>query len=212
VNDSSSLQPRLLLVDDDRLVLATIADGLRQNDFEITAVSSPGEALSLAVDQDFDLAILDIRMPEVDGIELAKRLRALNNMPIMFLSAYGDEEYARQSALAGAISFLVKPVGVAQLLPSIHAALARGAELDALRTSEHRLNEALAGENVIRMAVGVLMERRNLDRQAAFDVLRGFARSHRRKVREVADEMLNAMELLNLEGRPPKAETSKHTI
>jgi len=190
-------KPRLLLVDDDRLVLATLSEGLRDAGYEVTAAASAEQAIARMQDGGVDLAILDVRMPGMDGIALSSLLREHSTVPFLFLSAHGDLDIVRQAAGNGALGYLLKPIDIPQLVPSIEAALARGAEISRLKDSELRLNTALSTEQKTRMAVGVLMERRRLDRRAAFEALRRMARSQRRKITLVADDIVRAVETLN---------------
>lgn len=190
----------VLLVDDDRLVLATLGEGLKDAGYGVTVASSAMDAMRTARKGGIDIAILDVRMPEVDGIELAKQLRESTSIPFLFLSAYGDVEIVRRAADYGALGYLVKPVDIPQIVPSLEAALIRAREIGTLRQAEQRLATALAIEQKTRMAVGLLMERRRLDREAAFEALRGLARSQRRKIADVAEELLAAVDVLNAEG------------
>jgi response regulator NasT len=195
-------KPRLLLVDDDRLILATLSDGLLSAGYEVVTAASAAEALAHVSKDQFDLAVLDIRMPGMDGIELGRRLREHTSVPFVYLSAYGDTELVRDATEHGALGYLLKPLDIPQIVPTIEAALARAREIAGLKDSEGRLSTALTVEQKTRMAVGVLMERLKLERQAAFELLRQRARSERRKVIEVADEILAAVEMLNFQ--PPR--------
>lgn len=188
---------RLLVADDDRLVLATLSEGLRQAGYEVVTAASGAEALEAAAGGPFDLAILDLRMPGMDGLELARRLHDYTRIPFFFLSAYGDMNLVRQAVQHGALGYLIKPLDVPQIVPSIEAALMRAREIRQLRDTETQLSTALGVEQRTRMAVGLLMERERLDRKAAFDLLRSLARSQRRKLAEVAEELLVAVEKLN---------------
>jgi len=203
-------KPRLLLVDDDRLVLATLTEGLRDAGYEVTAAASAEQAIARMQDGGVDLAILDVRMPGMDGLALSSLMREHSTVPFIFLSAHGDLDIVRQAAGNGALGFLLKPIDIPQLVPSIEAALARGAEISRLKDSELRLNTALSTEQKTRMAVGVLMERRRLDRRAAFETLRRMARSQRRKITLVADDIVRAVETLN--GTPQTSHDESATV
>ena len=189
-------QRHILVVDDDRLVLAALTEGLRAAGYRVTSAASGEVALGVAARDAPDVALLDVRMPGMSGIELGRSLRE-QGIPFLFLSAYGDQEIVRVAAEEGALGYLVKPLDIQQIVPSIEAALARGSDIKKLRESEAQLNTALTGSRDISMAVGLLMMRDRLDREQAFDLLRSHARSQRRAVSEVAKELLDSAENLN---------------
>lgn len=109
--------------------------------------------------------MLDIRMPGLDGLELAKALREQTSVPFLFLSAYSDVELVKRAVAIGALGYLVKPLDVGAIVPSLRTALARAADLAGLRY-------ALESNRTIATAVGVLMARENSDQQAAVERLR----------------------------------------
>ncbi len=189
-------QRHILVVDDDRLVLAALSEGLRGAGYHVTGTASGEDALSAAARDAPDAALLDVRMPGMSGIELGRKLRELG-IPFLFLSAYGDQEIVRQAAEEGALGYLVKPLDIQQIVPSIEAALARGRDIMKLRENEAQLNTALAGSREISMVVGLLMQRDRLDRAQAFELLRSSARAKRRPIAELAGELLKAAENLN---------------
>jgi len=187
-------QRHILVVDDDRLVLAALAEGLRTAGYRVTSVASGADALG--VTDTPDLALLDVRMPGMSGIQLGRKLREQGGVPFLFLSAYGDQEIVKQATEEGALGYLVKPLDIQQIVPSIEAALARGRDMRKLRESEAQLSTALTGSREISMAVGLLMMRDRLDRKQAFGLLRANARSQRRPLAELAKELLTSAENL----------------
>lgn len=198
------------MVDDDRLVLAALAEGLRAAGYHVTGAASGEDALATAGREAPDLAMLDMRMPGMGGIELGRRLREQAGVPFLYLSAYGDPDIVRQAAEEGALGYLVKPLDIQQIVPSIEAALTRAREISKLRESEAQLNTALTGSREISMAVGLLMIRDRLNREQAFDLLRDNARSQRRPVAEVAKELLTSAENLYSVGRLKKPKEPRH--
>lgn len=195
-------RPRVLVVDDDRLILATLGAGLRHAGYDTREAASGEEALRLCETEQPDIVLLDVRMPGMDGVQAARLIRERFRIPVVFLSAYSDEAVVHQAAAEGALGYLVKPLDVTQLVPSLEAALVRAREIRALRDAEERLTRALGTSRDTATAVGLVMERYRLDRQAAFEALRQHARSQRRKLEDVAAEMLRAAESTNL---PPAA-------
>ncbi|MBX3678082.1 MAG: response regulator [Rhodocyclaceae bacterium] len=191
-------QCKVLLVDDDRLVLATLSSGLEEAGYAVQACASAEEARRVLGLERPDIAVLDVRMPGQSGLELAKQLQEHPGLPFIFLTAYGDEDIVREAIAHGALGYLVKPVDIHQLIPAIEAAVARAADLWDLRNTERQLQTALNENREVSMAVGLLVERRRISRQQAFDALRATARTQRRKIGEVAEEILSAAELLNV--------------
>lgn len=202
---------RVLVVDDDRLVLATLAKGLRHWGYEVAEASSGETALKLALETNPDVVLLDVNMPRISGLEVAKSLRAQTMIPFIFLTAYGDADIVKQATEHGAMGYLVKPVDISQIVPAIEAALARGKELGQLRETEMQLSTALANSRETSIAVGILMEREHLDRHSAFDVLRDYARSQRRKIKDVAEELIRAIEFANQMQPMKPSETGRTT-
>jgi len=186
---------RLLLVDDERLVLATLAAELHRLGYAVQTATRAEEADALARTREFDLVVLDMRMGDGCGLELGATLRTLD-VPFMFLTAFADEASVAKAAEHGALGYLVKPLQAAQIAPAIETALARAREQRTLRERESQLNSALASSRETSIAVGILMAREGLDRTRAFELLRRQSRSQRRKVQDVASEMVLAFERL----------------
>jgi len=186
-----------LLVDDDRPILMALADSMRRAGYVVGEAQSGQAALDLAKTSAFDIALLDVRMPGMSGLELAQALNQQTDLPFLFMSAHSEADVVKDAAEYGALGYLLKPVTIAQVAPAIEAALARGQELRKLRETEANLNVALASGREINIAIGIVMERSRVDRQGAFDILRIHARSQRRKISDVAEEFVKAAEVIN---------------
>ncbi|MBY0556078.1 MAG: response regulator [Burkholderiaceae bacterium] len=197
MNGSSSAKRLILIVDDDQLLLDFLGEVLGHAGYDILKALSAEQALQLISQREPDLALLDIHMPGMNGLELAKQLHSSSSVPFMFLSGRGDADAGQQAAAYGAVGFLVKPVDEKHLMPAFAAGLARADEIRQLRRTELNLNAALASGRETSLAVGLLMCKFQTDRNTAFEVLRDHARSNRRKVNEVADQLLSAEETLN---------------
>ena len=190
----------LLLVDDDRLVLTTMAHALTAAGYQVSSAESAEDAENwlAAGGQRPELVILDVQMPVQDGLTLARRLRELDHIPFMMLSAYGDTSIVEQATRHGALGYALKPISPAQLIPAIEVALARANELEALRSTRLQLQTALDNERDINVAVGIAMVQHRLTRQAASDLLRQGARSQRCKLVELARRFITAAETMNV--------------
>ncbi|HEY8025738.1 MAG TPA: response regulator [Burkholderiaceae bacterium] len=195
--DPAIVKRRVLLVDDDPITLATISQILKKAGYETAQASSGKEALEIAVEFHPDLALLDVMMSEMSGIELAKCLQEMDKIPFMFISAHAEVEIVKQATEYGAVGYLLKPFDVAQVIPAFEAALGRADDIRRLRNSEANLTVALNSGRETSMAVGLLMAKYGADRNTAFEVLRAYARSNRCKINDVAENLLAAEELSN---------------
>lgn len=182
---------KILIVDDDLVVLATLNMGLQRAGYQVFQADNGELALQLAQSEKPGLAILDMRMPGMNGLELARRLRESSKTPFIFLSAFNDEGIVKSAADAGALGYLVKPIEVARIVPAIEVALVRSDEFAQLELKSSNLADALHSNREIDIALGLLMERYRTDRAHAFAVLRNYARNQRCKVISVAQRLIS---------------------
>lgn len=190
-------KPTVLLADDDRLILATLSQGLRSAGFPTVELSSGAAALRYCLESPPGVAVIDYDMPDVSGLEIARALRPAS-FPLIFLSAYGDDQIVRAAADLGAMAYLVKPIDPLHLVPTIHMAMLRFSEMAVLRGESAQLNNALKAARATSIVVGLLMQRLCLTEKDAYDRLRAFCRSNNRKITDVAAEILGATERLHL--------------
>ena len=200
--------PCILVADDDRLIRVTLSKGLRDAGYVVLEAEDGRQAADIGLEHKPALAILDLRMPVMSGIDAARELRDSAGVPFLFLSAYNDKEVVRQAAEEGALGYLVKPIEVGQILPTIEAALERAGEIRRLKRTKDGLTQALGQRREISVAIGILAERHHTTADAAFEALRSYARSNRRKLADVATELVenvdNVNEMLsNIMGRTP---------
>ena len=177
----------ILIVEDDRLVLTGLANGLETFGYVVSKAGSGEEALAMLDTIKPDLAVMDVCLPGISGIETAKQISRRFDIPVIFLSAYDDPPTVHDAVTLGGMSYLVKPITVNQLVPAIESALARAGDIAKLREQEENLAAALKQSREISIAIGMLMERYNITAEDAFEMLRAHARNTRRKVSEVAE-------------------------
>ncbi len=201
----------ILVVDDDRLVLATLSHGLAQAGYDVIDADNGDDAILLAREHRPDLALLDIRMQGKSGFDVAAYLREYCRMPFMFLSAFSDDKTAAQVKALGAVAYLVKPLDIGQILPVVETAM-RAARRDTARTDAGRPAPTAFAETVldvtlgedrsagttpeVLMAVGVLMHRFSLPRAAALQRLHHLAHDDGRTLAAQAQRVLDAVESL----------------
>lgn len=205
---------KILVVDDDRLVLATVTHGLAQAGFEVIDADNGDDAILLAREHRPDLALLDIRMEGKSGFDVADYLRESLGTPFMFLSAFADSATVARVRELGAVAYLVKPLDIAQIVPTVEAAVANvrkqgdGAIVAAplgprpvapVRTVAPAETDPLASP--VPLAVGVLMHRYSLPRAEALERLRRLAQTDGRPLAVQAAALLDAVELLSRPGQ-----------
>jgi two-component system, response regulator PdtaR len=182
---------RVLIAEDETIIRLDLRDVLERAGHEVCAEARDGEeAVALAQSEQPELAILDVKMPRLDGIEAARRILAERPIPIVMLTAYGQEELVARAVEAGVFGYLVKPFRETDLLPAIQTARARHAELEAMRDEAESLAEALATRKVVERAKGILMEREGLSENDAFVRLRRASQSSGRPLRVVAEAVI----------------------
>ena len=194
-DSSDSSAGRILVVDDDRLVLATVSHGLTQAGYEVIDADNGDDAILLARKHRPELALLDIRMEGKSGFDVAQTLRDAYRIPFMFLSAFADEGTLAQVQALGALDYLVKPLDVGQILPRVADALAR---VRAQQTEPVAVPEASmhSAADPVALAVGVLMHRHSLLRGAAQQRLQRLAAEQGLSLPAQAERLLGAVEEL----------------
>ena len=194
---------KILVVDDDRLVLATLTHGLTQAGYDVIDADNGDDAILLAREHRPDLALLDIRMEGMSGFDVAAYLREYCKMPFMFLSAFTDDDTVRQVHELGAVDYLVKPLDIGQIVPAVQAVFARlkassaSAVAPAAPVPAAKPQPADVLSPLEAMAVGVLMHRYSLTRDAASDRLRRMATANGLAMSTEAERLLEAVERLS---------------
>jgi len=182
---------KILVAEDETIIRLDLRDLLVRSGFDVVAEARDGEeAVALAREHAPDLAILDVKMPRLDGIEAARRILDERPIPIVMLTAYGQDELVSRAVEAGVFGYLVKPFREADLLPAIRTARARYEELSAIRDQAESLAEALAARKSIERAKGLLMEREGLSEQEAFARLRKASQVSGRPLRVIAEAVV----------------------
>lgn len=186
---------RILVAEDETIIRLDLRALLENAGFDICGEARDGvEAVELARELEPDLAIMDVKMPRLDGIEAARRILEERPIPIVMVTAYGQDEIVSRAVEAGVFGYLVKPFREQDLLPAIQAARARHDELQALRAEAESLAEALAARKAIERAKGVLMAKEGLTEQEAFERLRRASQISGRPLKVVAEALIATFE------------------
>ena len=182
---------RILIAEDETIIRLDLRNLLEEAGHEVCAEARDGaEAVDLARRHEPDLAVLDVKMPRMDGIEAARTILEERPIPIVMLTAYGQDELVSRAVEAGVFGYLVKPFRETDLLPAIATARARHDELESLREEADSLAEALAARKAIERAKGLLMERDGLSEEEAFKRLRRASQLSGKPLRVVAEALI----------------------
>ncbi len=188
---------RVLIADDESIRLLSLRAQLAALGHQVVAEASTGdEAVILARSTQPDLAILDIKMPIMDGIEAAEQITQSRPLPIILVTAYAESQLVERAARANISAYLMKPVAKEDLLPAITLALARFREFQAMRQEVADLREALEARKVIEKAKGILMRRLDLTEDEAFRRLQRQSQEGNRKLAQVAEAIVVADQML----------------
>jgi len=187
---------RILIAEDETIIRLDLRQLLEGAGFEVCAEARDGEeAVELARSEEPDLAVLDVKMPRLDGIDAARRILDERPIPIVMLTAYGEQELVARAVEAGVFGYLVKPFRETDLLPAIATAQARHDELTALREEAESLAEALAARKAIERAKGLLMQREGLSEADAFARLRKASQISGKPLKVVAEALIATLDL-----------------
>jgi two-component system, response regulator PdtaR len=182
---------RILIAEDETIIRLDLRSLLEHAGFEVCGEAKDGEeAVELARSAEPEVAVLDVKMPKLDGIEAARRILEERPIPIVILTAYGQEELVSRAVEAGVFGYLVKPFRERDLLPAIAAARARNDELQELRAEAESLADALAARKVIERAKGLQMAKEQLDEQEAFARLRKASQASGRPLKVIAEAVV----------------------
>ena len=184
---------RILIADDESLRVMSLKGQLEALGHKVIAEASNGkEAVRLADELRPDLAILDIRMPEMDGIEAAEKITTERPIPIILLTAYSERELAERAATANVSAYLMKPVSEQDLLPAIALAVSRFKEFQSLHQEVDDLRDALMTRKLIERAKGILMRRLGLSEEDAFRRMQRRSQSENKRLGEIAEAIITA--------------------
>ena len=182
---------RVLIAEDEAIIRLDLRETLEEEGYEIVAETGRGdEAVELARSMRPELAILDIKMPGMDGLEAARLITDERLCGVLVLTAFSQRDFIEQARDAGALAYLVKPFQKSDLVPAIELAIARFRELSALADEVKGLEEQLETRKVVDRAKGILMDRHAMSEQDAFSFIQKRAMSERTKMKTIAERVV----------------------
>ena len=186
---------RILVAEDEAISRMDLCEMLENLGYTVVGQAGDGvAAVNLARTLQPDLVLMDIKMPELDGISAAETLSQERTVPVLLLTAYSDREFVDRAVDAGVMGYLVKPFAEAQLKPAIEVALERWREVRQIQQDLAETKETLETRKVVERAKGVLMDSQNLKEAEAFRRIQRLSMNSRKSMREVAEAILLAHE------------------
>ncbi len=183
---------RVVIAEDEAIIRMDLRETLEEEGYEVIGETGRGDqAVELVRALQPDLAILDIKMPGLDGLEAARIINGEKICGVLMLTAFSQREVVEQARDAGALAFLVKPFQKSDLIPAIEVAMGRFRELRSLTGEIDALGEQLESRKVIDRAKGVLMDEAAMTENDAFGFIQRTAMSERTRMRDVADRILD---------------------
>jgi two-component system, response regulator PdtaR len=187
---------RIIIAEDDSVIRMDLKEELQRQGYLVVGDAGDGQSVvNLARELRPDLVVMDIRMPEMDGISAAEILTREKLAPVVLLTAYSDQELIDRARNAGVVHYVTKPWRASDLKPAIEIALSRFQEFRAMETKARDLEDTLATRKVVEKAKGVLMEKHGISEQEAFRRIQKASMNNRKSMKDVAEAILLAEEL-----------------
>ena len=196
VGKPSSTRIRILVAEDETLIRMDLVEMLGEAGYEVVAEAADGaQAIELAQIHKPDLAILDVKMPVLDGISAAEKIIAI--APVLMLTAFSQRELVERARDAGVMAYVVKPFSIGDLVPAIEIAISRHLQMRSLADEVADLHERLETRKIIDKAKGILMSALNLSEPQAFSWIQKAAMDRRLTMKEVAMAVIDPKQAEN---------------
>ena len=187
---------RVVIADDESIIRLDLKETLQRMGHTVIGEAGDGKtAIDLVRREKPDLVMLDVKMPEMDGIDAAKEISSARLAPVVLLTAYSQQELVRRAMEAGVFGYVVKPFTESDLMPAIGVAIARFEEFSTISAQAESLSQALETRKTVDRAKGVLMDRHGLTEQEAFRRIQQQSMHTRRPMKEIADAILIASQV-----------------
>lgn len=191
---------RIAIADDEQIVVDYLSECLMKTGHEVVAEANSGEQLvALCSATKPELIITDIMMKDQDGLSAVEEILRSQSPAVIFLSAYHGSDFIERANQCHALAYLVKPIREPELVASIPLAMQRSQELALLRKEASDMRRALEDRKVIERAKGIVMRKLELDEAGAFQHLQKLARRHRKRLIDIANSVILAEEVLQID-------------
>lgn len=191
-SDGGVAAVRVVIAEDEAIIRLDLRETLEEEGYVVVAETGRGDrAVELVREHRPDLAILDIKMPEMDGLEASRLINAEKMCPVVLLTAFSQREVIEQARDAGALAYIVKPFQRSDLVPAIEVALGRFREMQLLASEVGALEEQLETRKILDRAKGILIDRFSLSEADAYAFIQRSAMSERTRMRDIAERVID---------------------
>ena len=183
---------RVVIAEDEAIIRLDLKETLQEEGYEVVGETGRGdEAIELVRDLEPDLAILDIKMPGLDGLAAAREISAERQAAVLILTAFSQRDLIEQARDAGALAYLVKPFQRSELIPAVEVALGRFQEMRALEAEVKGLEDQLETRRLVDRAKGLLMDKHGLSENDAFSFIQKTAMRERSTMKSIAQQVID---------------------
>ena len=184
---------KIVIADDEAIIRMDLREMLEEAGHEVVGETANGRrAVAIVRDTRPDLVILDIKMPDMDGVEAARMIAADHLAPVLLLTAFDDAELIRRATEAGVLAYLVKPVSEKSLFPAMEIALSRWRETESLEKELAETRDSLETRKLLDRAKGILMQAHGISEEEAYRRMQRYSMEKRRTLKEVAAAVVRA--------------------
>jgi response regulator NasT len=186
------LAVRVVIAEDEAIIRLDLKETLEEEGYEVVGETGRGdEAVELVREHQPDIAILDIKMPGLDGLQAAREITKERNAAVLILTAFSQRDLIEQARDAGALAYLVKPFQRSELIPAVEVALGRFQEMRALEAEVKGLEDQLETRRLVDRAKGLLMDKHGLSENDAFSFIQKTAMRERSTMKSIAQQVID---------------------
>jgi len=185
------MSTRVVIAEDEAIIRLDLKETLQEEGYDVVGETGRGdEAVQLVKELAPDLAILDIKMPGLDGLAAAREITTARGAAVLILTAFSQRDLIEQARDAGALAYLVKPFQRSELIPAVEIALGRHREMRELHDQNESLEDQLETRKLVDRAKGILMDNHGMGESEAFDWIQKTAMNGRVKARDIAEQVI----------------------
>jgi len=186
------LAVRVVIAEDEAIIRLDLKETLEEEGYEVVGETGRGdEAVRLVREHKPDIAILDIKMPGIDGLQAAREISSARDAAVLILTAFSQRDLIEQARDAGALAYLVKPFQRSELIPAVEVALGRFQEMRALEEEVKGLEDQLETRRLVDRAKGLLMDKHGLSENDAFSFVQKTAMRERTTMKAIAQQIID---------------------